>query len=122
MHKVFSILFTLTGIFAIAGGLYTWGDGIILTQTELIKVLIPWADIILTGQLSIICGIGIYKRKDWAEILGLVVSGMYVFGSLLVFINLVWNGYFSLLLFIPAISGLLIGMGYIVIVLRKNQL
>jgi hypothetical protein len=55
MNRIFAWLFILTGIFAIAGGLYIWGDGNIFDQSELVRVLIPWADIILTGPISLVC-------------------------------------------------------------------
>jgi hypothetical protein len=70
MDKVFGILFILTGFFAILGGLYTWGDGSIFQQTELMKVLIPWADVLLTGPLSLICGYGILKKKVLGPLIG----------------------------------------------------
>lgn len=114
MDKVFGILFILTGFFAIIGGLYTWGDGSIFQQTELLKVLIPWADILLTGPLSLICGYSILKRKPWGHFLGLFISGIYVFGSLLVFISIFWNKDYSIYLIVPAFSGCLIGVGFTV--------
>jgi hypothetical protein len=63
MNKLFGILFLATGCFAIVGGLCTWGVGNIFFQQELENVLIPWADIILTGPLSLICGYGILKKQ-----------------------------------------------------------
>lgn len=119
MNKAFGTLFILTGIFAIAGGLYTWGDGSIFVQNELVKVLIPWADIILTGPLSIVCGYSILRNKSWGEILGLNVSGIYVFGSILVFVSIFWNKDYSVFLIVPALSGLLIGLGYTVLAIRS---
>jgi len=120
MNRAFGILFMLTGVFAIVGGLYTWGDGSILTQRELVKVLIPWADIVMTGPLSLVCAYGILKNMYWGKILGLVTSGVYVFGSLLVFISIIWNRDYSVFLIIPAISGLLIGVGFIAKALKSN--
>lgn len=119
--KVFGILFILTGFFAILGGLYTWGDGSIFQQTELMKVLIPWADVLLTGPLSLICGYGILKRRSWGHSLGLITSGIYVFGSLLVFINIFWNRDYSIYLIIPALSGCLIGVTFTFFTLKKNN-
>lgn len=120
MEKTFGILFILTGIFAIFGGLYTWGDGSIFVQNDLVKVLIPWADIIITGSLSLVAGYGILKKKSWAAILGLNVSGIYVFGSVLVFISIFWNRDYSVFLIVPAISGLLIGLGFTVLKLKEK--
>lgn len=120
MNKAFGILFILTGVFAIAGGLYTWGDGNIFAQNELVKVLIPWADIILTGPLSIVCGYGILKKYHWGQVFGLLTSGIYIFGSVLVFISIVWNNDYSAYLIIPALSGFLIGLGYTVLVFSRK--
>lgn len=121
MNRIFGILFLLTGIFAIAGGLYSWGDGSIFTQSELLKVLVPWADIVLTGPLSIACGIGILRIYYWGKILGLVASGIYLFGSLLVFITMIWNNDFTIILIVPSVSGFLIGLGFVVYCLKGKM-
>jgi hypothetical protein len=110
--KLFGILFILTGVFAISGGFYTWGNGNLLTQSELVKVLVPWADVIITGPLSIICGYAILKNRYWGRTLGLVLSGIYIFGSVLVFISIIWQHNYSVFLIIPAISGMMIGVGF----------
>jgi len=112
MNRLFGILFLFTGLFAIVGGLCTWGTGNIFFQKELINVLIPWADIILTGPLSLICGYGILKKQNWGHILGLCTSGIYVFGSILVFISIVWNCDYPIHLIVPASTGFLIGLVY----------
>ena len=122
MIKTFGILFIMTGIFAIAGGLYTWGDGSIFSQTELLTVLIPWADIILTGPISLISGYGILKNLNWGRILGLFTSGIYILGSVLVFITIVWNNNYSVLLLVPSITGLLIGVGFVVFTIREKSI
>jgi len=120
MTKTFGILFVLTGIFAITGGLYTWGDGSIFSQTELLTVLIPWADILLTGPISLISGYGILKSQNWGRILGLFTSGIYMLGSVLVFITIVWNGDYSVFLIVPSISGFFIGAGFLVFTIRER--
>ena len=121
MNKAFGILFILTGVFAIAGGFYTWGEGNIFIQNELLKVWIPWADIIFTGPLSLVCGYGILKNQYWGKILGLSTSGIYVFGSVLVFISVLWNSNYSIYLLIPAFSGLLIGMVFTVLAIKRKM-
>lgn len=64
MNKFFTVLFILTGIFAILGALYTWGEGSIFEQHELAKILIPWADILLTGPISILAGLDFSKKRN----------------------------------------------------------
>jgi hypothetical protein len=112
IDRLLAVLIFLTGVFAVFGGLYTWGDGFIFSQSELLKVLIPWADILLIGPLSIICGLGLHSKKKCAFPLGLFVSGIYVFGSVLVFISILWKQDYSWFLILPSISGLLIGIGF----------
>ena len=120
MTKTFGILFILTGIFAIAGGFYTWGDGSIFSQTELLNILIPWADIILTGPISIASGYAILKNLNWGKILGILTSGIYIFGSVLVFITIIWNNNYSVFLMVPSVSGFLIGAGFVVFTIRER--
>jgi hypothetical protein len=110
---IFSWLFTATGIFAILGALYTWGEGPILEQTSLLCILLPWGDLLITGPFSLLTAIGLFKHTKWAPVLGLMTSGIYVFGSTLVNVCLVWNGPpYPLQLALPALAGLLIGISY----------
>lgn len=120
MNNAFGILFILTGVFAIAGGGYTWGKGEIFAQEELITVLIPWADIIFTGPVSLLSGYLILKRKRLGRILGLATSGIYIFGSLLVFITMFWNHDYAVMLIVRSVSGLCIGVGYLVWTIREG--
>ena len=122
MTKAFGILFILTGFFAIAGGFYTWGDGSIFSQTELLTVLIPWADIILTGPISLVCGYGIINNLNWGRDFGLITSGIYIFGSLLVFITIFWNNDYSVFLIVPSIFGFLLGAGYVAITIKERAI
>jgi len=96
------------------------GNGNIFDQNELAKVMIPWADIILTGPLSIVCAYGIIKEKSWAFLMGIAVSEIYIFDSVLVFISIFWNSDYSILLIVPAISGFAIGTAYIIYLLNRK--
>jgi uncharacterized membrane protein (DUF2068 family) len=122
MNKTFGILFILTGIFAIIGGLFTWGKGFIFIQKELFTALIPLADIILTGPISIISGYGIIKNRNWGSILGLVTSGIYLFGSILVFITIVWNHDYSIKILVPSITGFSIGLCFVLFMMKKEEI
>lgn len=73
------------------GGLFCWGNGWIGSQSDNLKKLIPLADIIITSPSSLVAGIGILLEKWWGTILGLLSVGMYVFGSVQVYLLLYWN-------------------------------
>ncbi len=121
--KFFSWLFLSTGIFAIVGALYTWGDGPIYNQKNLLAVLVPWADLLITGPLSLLAAYGVWKRLSWGNALGLMVCGIYLFGSALVYISLLWNGApYPLELALPPIVGIGFGIIYPIWVLRNLPL
>ena len=65
--KFFTWLFLSTGIFTIVGALYSWGDGPIYAQDDLLKVLVPWGDLIITGPLSLLAAYGVGMRKSCPE-------------------------------------------------------
>jgi hypothetical protein len=102
-----SWMFLSTGIFAIIGALYTWGDGPIHLEQDLLSALVPWADLIITGPFSLLAAFGIWKKHIWGHIVGLMVCGIYLFGSALVYIALVWNGPpYPLKLALPPVIGI----------------
>lgn len=119
--KFFSWFFLLTGIFAIVGALYTWGDGPIYHQKDLLTVLIPWADLLITGPLSLLAAFGVWNRKSWGFLLGLMVCGIYLFGSAMVYISLLWNGApYPLELAYPPIVGIGFGIAFPIWVLKNS--
>jgi hypothetical protein len=120
--RIFSWLFFSTGIFAIIGALYTWGEGIIYVQDNLLSVLVPWGDLLITGPLSLIAAFGVGKRKSWGQICGLMVCGIYIFGSALVYISLAWFGApYPIHLALPPLAGIAIGIGFPVWVLSSYK-
>lgn len=123
-HKTcstFSWLFLSTGIFAIVGALYTWGAGPLREARDLSAALIPWADLLLTGPLSLLAAFGIIRRRSWGTLLGLLCCGIYLFGSLLVYITLLWQGPpYPLQLALPPLFGIGLGTAYPVWVLHTT--
>ena len=64
--KFFSWLFFSTGIFAIVGALYTWGMDRSTTR-RFIGRPVPWADLLITGPLSLLAAYGVWKRLSWGN-------------------------------------------------------
>lgn len=121
--QLFTWIFLSTGVFAILGALYTWGEGPLFSEDDLLTALVPWADLLLTGPLSIFTAYGIKQNKSWGFYLGLMVCGIYLFGSLLVYISLAWHGApYPPQLSLPPLSGIAIGIAFPIWVLRKQQL
>lgn len=121
--KFFSWLFLSTGIFAIVGALYTWGIGPIYHQKDLLVVLIPWADLLITGPLSLLAALGVWKMRSWGYLVGLMVCGIYLFGSALVYISLIWNGSpYPPELAYPPILGICFSIAFPIWVLKNVQI
>ncbi len=89
---VFAVSLGLTGIFALASSLASWGRGWLFDQTDLMAVWLPWADLWLTVPLSLATAVGLTLRRPWGEDLGLVTSGAYLLGSALVAVEVAWMG------------------------------
>jgi hypothetical protein len=120
--KTFAWLFFLTGVFAIVGALFTWGIGWLFKQTELNTSLLPIADLIIAGPLSIISSYGLFRKKTWGVILGLLTCGVYVFGSVLVYIQVIWIGSpYNFQLIIPPFFGIGISISFFICVLTSNK-
>ena len=91
-----------TGIFALIGSLYTWGEGILFTiASPHIPVMVT--DLILMVPFSFILGIAILNMKNWAKQLSLFYAGMTIYSSFLVYSTLFVIGppYDTILMLIP---------------------
>ena len=110
MYSRFGILFLVTGFLALIGALYTWGRGPIWTA-EPVFALIPLADLLLAAPASVVAGIALLLKKSWALRWTLLVSGMYVYGSILVWLLLLlFPHYRSPELWIAPVWGLLLAI------------
>jgi hypothetical protein len=114
-EAMFASLFGLTGIFAVVSGVYTWGDGWLLAQTDLGRALIPWGDVLLAAPLSLLTAAGLARGARWGRPLGLVTSGAYLLGSVLVWVSVAWVGPpYPWTLVFPPFAGLLLSVGFFV--------
>jgi len=122
LQILFVWLFLSTGIFALVGALFSWGRGWLFSQTDLSDVLIPMADLVLTGPLSLVAAYGLWRNRVWGIHLGLVTAGTYMLGSVLVFISLIWLGRpYPMQLVVPPIFGLGIAVFYIFWVIKERS-
>jgi len=120
--RLFAFLFLLTGIFAITGSLFCWGKGWLFAQTDLQTVLIPMADLFLTGPLSLLTAYQLFIKKNSGVLLGLITSGTYLLGSVLAFIMIFWNGFpYPIELVIPSASGFCIALAFCWRTLKKYK-
>jgi hypothetical protein len=120
-YKVFGWLFLLTGIFSIISSLFAWGEGWLFSIVKLDSFLIPMADFITIGPLSLISAFGIFKAKNWGFKFGTITAGAYIYGSILVFIILLWHGKpYSIKLIIPSVAGFMIGFSFLIYVLKRS--
>jgi hypothetical protein len=112
--KKFGYMFLLTAIFSLVSSLFAWGQGWLFSVNELNLFLMPMADLIVTTPLSLIAASGILNGRKWRFKLGLIASGVYIFGSVLVFITLVWQGSpYSIKLVFHSVFGFLFSTWFI---------
>jgi hypothetical protein len=77
-HKLFGWLFLLTGIFSIISSLFAWGKGWLFAINNFNDFLLPMADLIVIGPLSLISAFGIFKMKNWGLKIGTLTAGAYI--------------------------------------------
>lgn len=122
ISRLFAWLFLSTGVFALVGALFTWGEGWLFYQKDLMISLIPLADLIFTVPLSLFAGYGIGAKKNWGIALGLVTSGVYMFGSVQVYIMVFGKAPpYPLQLVIPPLFGFGIGLCFLIWVLKNRN-
>jgi hypothetical protein len=120
---IFAWLFLSTGVFAIVGALFSWDSRWLFEQEDVRKVLIPMADLLMAGPFSLIAAFGIRAGKKWGHVFGLATAGMYLYGSVQVYVLLFWQDTtLPLYLAIPPIFGVSIAIGYMFWVFRYIQL
>ena len=115
LSKFFGVFFLLTGIFSFVSSLFAWGQGWLFSIKNINLFLVPMADLLTTFPLSIITAYGILKNKSWGILFGIFTSGIYFFGSIIVFIIIFYNtNPFQFQLFIPSIIGFLFSITFFI--------
>lgn len=115
LSKFFGLFFLLTGIFSLISSLFAWGQGWLFSIKNINLFLVPMADLLTTFPLSIITAYGILKNKSWSIFFGIFTSGIYFFGSIVVFIIIFFNtNPFQFQLFIPSIIGFLFSIAFFI--------
>jgi hypothetical protein len=116
---LFSWLFLSTGIFALVGALFTWGEGWVFSERVFDKAWLPLGDLFVSAPLSFLAAAGLRSRKTWGCVLGAFAAGVYLLGSALVWIQLVWNGQpWPWQLACPPVAGTSLALGYFVWLVR----
>lgn len=118
--RFFAWLFITTGVFAIVGALFTWGDGWLFVQEDLAVTIIPFADLVVAGPISLVAGVDLWFQSKRGFITGAMAVGIYIFGSIQVYYFVWWEGlYYAWQLIIPPIFGLGIAFSFIYWTLSK---
>lgn len=110
---LFAFCFLSTGIFALVGSLFAWGEGWLFDPANLYDHSLALADLILSTPLLLLAAWGLFQKKRWAGPLGLVVVGILLLGSVLVYLDLWLLGPpYPLSLVVPPIFGLGLSVAY----------
>lgn len=104
----------MTGVFAMVGAMYRWGEGPLFTAPPGTDVQLFYAEIIVCGPVSFIAAAGYWKMKKWGLFAGLVSTGIYLYGSAMVYVSVFQAGFpIPLQLVIPPIFG--IGLSVVIL-------
>ncbi|MHA2104540.1 MAG: hypothetical protein ACW981_14020 [Candidatus Hodarchaeales archaeon] len=119
--KIFASSLFLTGIFALVGSLYTWGDGFLFSALPGTDLSLFVADLIITTPFSFISAYGFWNLRRWGLYLGWFTAGVYIYGSAIVYIMVLQQGPpYPMDLVIPPVFGIIISGG-LMIWSWKNQ-
>ncbi|MFZ4545035.1 MAG: hypothetical protein ACOYOA_13355 [Saprospiraceae bacterium] len=114
--------FFLTGIFTLASSLFAWGEGWLFSVSEFNYFQIPMADLLTTGPFSFLSAYALLSKRNWGIKMGLFTAGMYIFGSVLVFVQIAWMGFSKTShLILPSVSGFLFAIYYFSWVFKNNK-
>lgn len=111
-QRLFAILFLTISAFALIGSLYTWGSGLLFDQQKSHELLLPIVDLILTFPLSFAAGYLLLKDHRLGFILGLILAGSLLYGSIAVYIELYLMESYSWRLAAPPIAGIALSVVY----------
>ena len=121
-EKILSFSLYATGIFALLGALYTWGDGFLFSASPETDISIFLADLLITAPISFVAGYGIGNQKKWGILAGWMIAGIYIYGSMLVYISVLQqNPPYPVDLIIPPIFGMVLSLGILIWSWRKIE-
>lgn len=105
--KIFAISYFITGIFAAMGALYRWGDGSLFLAQPGDDIALFIAELVVAAPASIIASIGLVKLQRWGLIMSLFSTGVFIYGSALVYASIfLFGAPIPLKLLIPPIFGI----------------
>ena len=104
---VLALLLAFVGVFALVGGLYSWGEGPIWAQADGPARWLQVTDLAVTTPLCWLAGWAIWRRKAWTGLVVAMASGVLLYGSVAVFVQLVVAGPpYPMAWILPPIGGL----------------
>ena len=105
----------------IRSSLSAWGSGWLFEQIPGYDLTLPMADLWLTAPISLIAAHGLFREKRYGMVLGLVASGIYLLGSVIVYLYEFWVlASPSWYMIIPPIFGVAISVGFVTYNLRTT--
>ncbi|MFW9991004.1 MAG: hypothetical protein ACFFD4_02980 [Candidatus Odinarchaeota archaeon] len=112
--KLLAFSLFATGIFAAAGALYTWGDGLLFTASPGTDLSIFIPDLVIAAPASLLAAIGYWHLRRWGIFAGLFVTGTYIYGSIAVYVMVLQSGPpYDLTLIIPPVFGISLSLALI---------
>jgi hypothetical protein len=105
--RIFSLSFLMTGIFAAIGALYRWGDGPFFHAPPGTDLQLYITELVVAAPVAIFTAVGLSRLRRWGMLLALFSTGIFIYGSVLVYASMLLTGFpFPLELIIPPIFGI----------------
>jgi hypothetical protein len=105
--KTLAISYFITGLFAAIGALYRWGDGPLFLAQQGDDIELFIAELVVAAPASILASIGLVKLQRWGMIMSLFSTGVFIYGSALVYASIfIFGAPIPLKLLIPPIFGI----------------
>jgi hypothetical protein len=80
------LLFVL-GLFAMAGSLFLWGQGFILTFPKDVDYAFPVTDLLVNAPACLVAAVGLWRFKRFGYIASQFVAGFFVYASVEIFVK-----------------------------------
>lgn len=118
-----SLLLLLFGVFALAGSLFLWGEGFLLSFPSGVDYAFPVTDILVNAPASILAAIGLWRMRRWGYVVAQFVAGFYTYASVEIFVMVAQQGPpYPMAILVPQLLALVVAAALVFYLWRIRDL